>query len=330
MNTQLYLQSLDDNANTELSHSYLEKAMHLLRILRKITIFGIVEPRQSEPCSAFISSILPCLNKLLEYRVRLRDTERQQFNDSQQSSMWSRLIELTEKFILKSMKILSEFSEMHTDAFIDYLSTSLEFTFNYVFYTGTGLIFDTDNQINFPTFAISCINFMKQLAIKSPAEDESPMKTELKKFFTARRLTYISEKVITYYFLMTPKDIELWDDDAEQYSHDEAGESWKYDLRACTETFYTTLFSQHRSDMVNDLMVYIRQAQENTLQADAKKEDILLKDAIYKATGISAFNLFDEVSFYLFSLFPGKFRLLHKKPRKYPKISEKFRFFRLG
>lgn len=302
MNTQRYLQSLDDNANTELSHSYLEKAMHLLRILRKITIFGTVEPRQSEPCSAFMNSILPCLNKLVEYRVRLRDAERQQFNDSQQSSMWSRLIELTEKFILKSMKILNEFSEMHCDAFVDYLTNTLEFAFNYVFYTGTGLIFDTDNQINFPTFAISCINLMKQIATKSPAEDESPMRTELKKkFFTTRRLTHISEKVITYYFLMTPKDIELWDDDAEQYSHDEAGETWKYDLRACSEAFYTSLFGQHRSDMVADLMVYIRQAQENTLQADAKKEDILLKDAIYKATGISAFNLFDEVGFQLFS-----------------------------
>lgn len=294
--TQFYLQSLDENANAELSLSYLEKALITLRILRKLTIFGLTEPRQTKSCTLFMNSIIPCLNKVLEYRFRLLDTQRQQLNTSQSSQATAQLIELTEKFILKFMKILNEYLEMHHQSFIDYLPMSLEFAFNYVFYTGTNLIFDGDNQINFPNFAIQCINLMKHIAIKTSTEDDAPIKSDAKnKFFTVERLSYISEKVITYYFLLTPKDLEQWDDNPEQYACDECGESWKYDIRPCTETFYLTLFSQYRSDMAVDLVKFVRKAQETTLHPTSELKDIFLKDAIYKAAGLSSFNLFDEV-----------------------------------
>lgn len=65
----------------------------------------------------------------------------------------------------------------------------------------------------------------------------------------------------------------------------------------CTETFYLTLFSQYRTDMIVDLVEYIRQAQAITLHSGSDLKEIFFKDAVYKATGLSAFNLFDEVSF---------------------------------
>lgn len=73
----------------------------------------------------------------------------------------------------------------------------------------------------------------------------------------------------------------------------------RYDLRPSTESFYLTLFSQYRSDMVIDLVKLIRKAQENTLHQSSEIKDIFLKDAIYKAAGLSAFNLFDEVKIHL-------------------------------
>lgn len=48
--------------------------------------------------------------------------------------------------------------------------------------------------------------------------------------------------------------------------------------------------------MVVDLVKLIRKAQENTLHQSSEMKDIFLKDAIYKAAGLSAFNLFDEVN----------------------------------
>lgn len=274
----------------ELSYSYLEKALVTLRILRKLTMFGVTEPMQFEPCALFMDSIIPCLNKIMQYRFQLLQ---QQLNQSA-----GQLIELIEKFVLKFMKILNEYLEYHTKHFLSVLTVSLEFAFDYVFYTGTRLIFDANNQINFSTFAIQCINLMKNIALKTSTEEDAPIKTDAKNvFFTAERLSYISEKIITYYFLLTPKDLAQWDEDPEQYSCDECGESWKYDLRPCTESFYLTLFSQYRPDMVVDLVKLIRKAQENTLHQGSEIKDIFLKDAIYKAAGLSSFNLFDEVTF---------------------------------
>lgn len=137
---------------------------------------------------------------------------------------------------------------------------------------------------------------MKQIAMKSSTEDDAPIKTDAKNdFFTVERLSYISEKIITYYFLLTPKDLEQWDENPEIHATDECGESWKYDLRPCTESFYLTLFSQYRADMVVDLIKFVRKAQENTLHSGSEMKDIFLKDAIYKAAGLSSFHLFDEV-----------------------------------
>lgn len=281
------------------SYSHLEKALITLRILKKLTMFGVTEPTAFEPCALFMNSIIPCLNQLLQYRFQLLEVQQQQahLNSGQ-------LIELIEKFILKFMKIFNEYLEYHTKYFLSLLTPSLEFAFDYVFYTGTRLIFDTSNQINFSTFAIQCINLMKNISLKASTEDDAPIKTDAKNvFFTAERLSYISEKIITYYFLLTPKDLVQWDEDPEQYSCDECGESWKYDLRPCTESFYLALFSQYRPDMVVDLVKLIRKAQENTLHAGSEIKDVFLKDAIYKAAGLSSFNLFDEVTCQLFYSF---------------------------
>lgn len=295
--TQYYFQSVDENVSTEIGLSNLDKAILTIRILRKLTIFGVTRPNQFKPCVMFMNSIIPCLNKMLEYRYQLLNLQQQQLNSNGASNV-SQMTDSMDKFILKIMKILNQFLENHTQSFLDYLPNSLEFAFNYVFYTGTRLIFDANNQINFPNFAIQCINLMKLIAMKSSTEEDAPIKTDAKNdFFTVERLSYISEKIITYYFLLTPKDLDEWDENPELHSTDEVGESWKYDLRPCTESFYLTLFSQYRPDMVIDLVKFIRKAQENTLHPGSELKDIFLKDAIYKAAGLSSFNLFDEVKF---------------------------------
>lgn len=50
-------------------------------------------------------------------------------------------------------------------------------------------------------------------------------------FFTPERLSYIFEKIIMHYFLLSYDEFELWDNDPECYVLDEGGDSWKYNLR---------------------------------------------------------------------------------------------------
>lgn len=69
-------------------------------------------------------------------------------------------------------------------------------------------------------------------------------------------------------------------------------------MQPCTETFFLTLFSQFRQDMTIEMIKYIHKAQEMRLTCEPDVKSILTKDAIYNAAGLSAFNLFDEVSFF--------------------------------
>ena len=91
--------------------------------------------------------------------------------------------------------------------------------------------------------------------------------------------------------------MDLWCDDPESFSSDEGGESWKYALRPCTETFYTTLVNQFKTEMSVEIMKYINRAQQNNLKSESDLKEILLKDAIYNAAGLAAFHLFDVIDF---------------------------------
>lgn len=225
---------------------HIEKALLTLRTMRKLTIQGVASPAGFEPCTAFIDSVIPCLKQLIECRLRVIQLVA---SSGTTSASAQQLIELTEKFILKLMKLLNEYLDTHTPAFLNLVPIALEFSFNYVFYTGAQMIFDNQNQINFPNFAIHCINLMKNIATKASDETDAPIRTTAKnEFFTVERLSYISEKIITYYFLLTPQDLELWDDDPEQYACDEGGESWKYDLRVNMHQTIKLNISIHQSD----------------------------------------------------------------------------------
>lgn len=294
--TTSFFQSLQERAPPEDTLMFLEKATLSLRILKKLTIYGFYKPHNSENCMMFLESIFRRVKECLQCRYELR-----------MSNQSDNLLSLLEKFILKQTKILNEFLEHHPLSFVLFVASALEFSFHYIFYTGTNMIFTQNNKNTFLNFCIQCINLMKNIlsstAYNADAQDmylnESvPIAVNAKsEFFTKERLNFICEKLITQYFVLTESELDLWADDPEAYISDEGGESWKYALRPCAETFFTTLFTKFRSDMTAEVSKYIRKVQEITLTPESDLRDILLKDAIYNAAGISAFNLFDEVDF---------------------------------
>ncbi|XP_059610198.1 importin-11 [Phlebotomus argentipes] len=291
----LYFQSIhEQSVSPDVSVSYIEKALLTLKILRKLTIYGFSKPHKSEHCMMFIKALFQRLKESLECRMRLK-----------MQPQLRNLLEMTEKFILKQMKILNEFVEQHPASAIDFVSTILEFSFNYVFNEGTNMIFE-GNVVQFTNFAIHCINLMKRILstytysateIKSKTVDFSQATKAKMDFFTPERINYICEKIITHYFILTQRELDAWDEDPEAYASDEGGDSWKYELKPCTETFFLTLFNNFREHVIPEVVRYIQKAQMTTLSEDSGLKDILLKDAIYNAAGLGAFNLFDEVDF---------------------------------
>lgn len=275
----------------------LERSVLCTRILRKLTIFGYSKPQNSEICLLFVEKLFERLKQCLSCRFELR-----QLNADEQ------IVALLEKLILKQMKTLLEFHETHAVAFKNFVPMALQFSFDHVFHISAYLIF-TDNIINFRQFAIHCINLMKGLMspyywqkIDNSWDTENnqdlEIRTSLEKFFTDERLSYICEKIITHYFILTQIELDLWLEDPEEFAQDDnGGDTWKYALRPCVETLFSACFASYQTQMSVEVVKYIQKAQQIQLTASSDLKDILLKDAIYNAAGQAALHLFNELDF---------------------------------
>lgn len=290
--TQLFYTNIQEQTSLDLCAANLEKAIISLRILKKLTIYGVPGPHLSPKCMMFVRVVFQRLKELLDCRLRLRQLEKQQQLAS------STLSDQVERFIIKHMKFLNLFFDTHPASFVEFIPAAFEFSFHYVFHEGTNLIFE-DNVITFPNFAIQCLNLIKGILshnlIHVDGDKEQIINKAKNEFFTPERLSYIFEKIIMHYFLLTTEEFELWDSDPESYVLDEGGDSWKYNLRSCTEAFYMILFQKYSPMLIVELQKFISKSQSITLTESSDVSDLLIKDSIYNATGLAVFNLFDEV-----------------------------------
>lgn len=317
--TLLYFQNIQASAPPETCQANLEKAMLVLRVLRKLTIYGFQKPSQATKPVTFIKSIFERIKDLLECRLRIKSAPFDLLP----------LLERHEKFTLKHMKVLTEFQEYHRLVFIDFAPEVLEMSFNYVFFDGSRFIFD-GNQLTMPNFVIHCLNLIKGYLLNStgntynnqPTDSEVHLAGVLKDFFTSERLGFIMEKLLMHYFLLTPTDIEQWEDDPEGYVTDEGGDSWKYSLRSCTEAFFMALFQKYYAILCQQLVVYVQKSQSIQLTPASDIQDILIKESIYNAVGLTAFHLFDDIDFdawftsqliYELKIQGSNFRILRKR-----------------
>ena len=293
--TMLYFQNIQSNSDLPICQNNMEKAMMAIRILQKLTIHGFQKPTQSTKPINFLKTIFERIKDLLECRLRLKSAP---FD-------YMSLLERHEKFVLKHIKVLTDFQEYHRMAFMEFAPQVLDMSFNYVFFEGSQLIFD-GNQLTMPNFVIHCLNLIKGYLINSscggsyriqPSEVETKLSEVLKEFFTNERLGFIMDKLLMHYFLLTPSDIEQWEDDPENFVTDEGGDNWKYSLRSCTEAFYLALFHKYHPILCQQLIAYIQKSQSIQLTSTSSIQDILIKESIYNAVGLTAFHLFDDVDF---------------------------------
>lgn len=152
--TQLFYKNIQEQTSLDLCAANLEKAIISLRILKKLTIYGVPGPHLAPKCMMFIGVVFQRLKELLDCRLRLRQLEKQQQLAS------STLSDQVERFIIKHMKFLNLFFDTHPASFVEFIPAAFDFSFHYVFHEGTNLIFE-DNVITFPNFAIQCLNLIK-------------------------------------------------------------------------------------------------------------------------------------------------------------------------
>ncbi|XP_011865006.1 PREDICTED: importin-11 [Vollenhovia emeryi] len=283
--TESFLIMASNGADVNQTQETLEKALLLLRILRQLIVNGFSKPSESQDAMLFLKVVFERARACLECRKTLASRGVQ--------------VDMCEKFIIHLTKVLIGVLEMHPFCYVELIPTSLEFS---VFYCFT----EAGQALAFERFIIQCLNLVKTILLSTyyrPAKVIEQTKDSLvlracqlrQEFFTPETLTEICSRLVTHYFLLTPADLEMWDTNPENFAIDDGGESWKYSLRPCTESLFLAIFHHFRDVLASVLVDLMRQHHQpvdpNNLHA------ILVKDAVYRAVGLAAFDLYDEVNF---------------------------------
>ncbi|XP_067378350.1 importin-11 isoform X3 [Channa argus] len=265
--------------------SSLERTLLSLKVLRKLTVHGFQEPQQNMEVMGFLNAVFERLKQFLEC-CRQVGTE-------------STCREKLEKTIILYTKVLLDFLEYHPCAFIPLIQRSLEFAVSYVF-TPAG------EGVTFERFIVQCMNLIKMI-VKNDAykpaknvDDSKPESLEAHKikteFFTHPTLTEIGRRLVSHYFLLTEEELAMWEEDPESFAVEETGgDSWKYSLRPCTEVLFLDIFHNYSQTLTPVLLDMVQNLQGPTSVEDPVQ--LLMKDAVYNAVGLAAYELFDNVDF---------------------------------
>ncbi|NXB18435.1 IPO11 protein, partial [Rhagologus leucostigma] len=282
--TDTFLQQICTGDEAAAANS-LERTLLSLKVLRKLTVHGFVEPHWNAEVMGFLHAVFERLKQFLECSRSIRA----------ESICRDRL----EKTIILFTKVLLDFLDQHPFSFTALIQRSLEFSVSYVFTeAGEGVVFEQ--------FIVQCMNLIKMI-VKNYAykpskniEDSSPETLEAHKiktaFFTYPTLTEICRRLVTHYFLLTKEELTMWEEDPESFTVEETGgDSWKYSLRPCTEVLFIDIFHEYNQTLTPVLLEMVRSLQGSTNMENTNA--ILIKDAVYNAVGLAAYELFDSVDF---------------------------------
>ncbi|XP_047679102.1 importin-11 [Tachysurus fulvidraco] len=265
--------------------SALEHTLLSLKVLRKLTVNGFVEPHQNTELVGFLGAVFERLRQFLECCGHVGEAHACR--------------EKLEKIIILYTKVFLDFLETHPLSFIPLIQRSLEFSVSYVFTEqGVGLIFER--------FIVQCMNLIKMI-IKNDAyrpaknmEDSRAESLEAHRikssFFTHSTLTEICKRLVSKYFLLTQEELSMWEEDPESFAVEETGgDSWKYSLRPCTEVLFLDLFHNYSQTLTPVLLDMVQSLQGLSNVDDPAQ--MLMKDSVYNAVGLAAYELFDSVDF---------------------------------
>ncbi|XP_025912194.1 importin-11 isoform X3 [Apteryx rowi] len=285
--TDTFLQQVCTGDEAAATNS-LERTLLSLKVLRKLTVHGFVEPHRSVEVMGFLHAVFERLKQFLECSR----------NIGGENICRDRL----EKTIILFTKVLLDFLDQHPFSFTPLIQRSLEFAVSYVFTeAGEGVVFER--------FIVQCMNLIKMI-VKNYAykpskniEDSSPETLEAHKiktaFFTYPTLMEICRRLVTHYFLLTEEELTMWEEDPEGFSkksvEETGGDSWKYSLRPCTEVLFIDIFHEYNQTLTPVLLEMVHSLQGSTNMEDTSA--ILIKDAVYNAVGLAAYELFDSVDF---------------------------------
>ncbi|OBA17976.1 ARM repeat-containing protein [Metschnikowia bicuspidata var. bicuspidata NRRL YB-4993] len=116
------------------------------------------------------------------------------------------------------------------------------------------------------------------------------LKTQL---FTPQVIIELCDLIINWYLRLKPADLESWLLEPEEWTNEELGSSWEFQVRHCAENFYQDLIMY----LNEDLSGYILNKISSGLANNESLENILIKDSTLCTFQLSADSIADKVSF---------------------------------
>lgn len=265
--------------------SAIDRALLSLKVLRKLTVQGFEEPQSCPAVMGFLQGILPRMEQLLQCSRALGPDHLCR--------------ERLHKVILLLSKVLLDFLEQHPGPFLPLIRPCLEFTVRLVFTSaGEGMAFER--------FTVHCMNLIKMIVkhdgyrLSKDPEQNSAQNLEAhsikEAFFTYPTLLEICRRLVTHYFILTSEELTMWEEDPEGFTVEETGgDSWKYSLRPCAEVLFIDIFHEYSVLLTPVLLDMV-----HSLPSPSSLQDlstILIKDTVYNAVGLAAYELFDSLDF---------------------------------
>jgi hypothetical protein len=154
---------------------------------------------------------------------------------------------------------------------------------------------DTGCSLLFERAAVQLLNMLKGILICPEFKtDTHPAALEAQRakaqFFTNQMVETLCQRIVGRFLPLSHYELGQWAEDAETFAADEGGECWRYALRPCVESCFVGLFKEFRAEMTPPL---IRMMQTNL----GPEAPLLIKEAVYTAVGLVAYDLYDEVDF---------------------------------
>nr|POE99510.1 importin-11 [Quercus suber] len=103
----------------------------------------------------------------------------------------------------------------------------------------------------------------------------------------------IMEVIVTKYFVFRASDLREWEEEPEEWEKREEadGEDWEFSIRSCSEKLFLDLAINYKDVLVQPLLRVFYSV------ALVDNEDVLFKDSVYTAIGLSAPVVHEQLDF---------------------------------
>lgn len=303
--------SLSEGNSDFAVESTMKDSLLCIKTLRRLLITGYEHPSRDNDVIAFWKLSIQNLGAFMQLRSAGQHTEATKT--------------LIEKHMLQLAKLHHELARDHPSSFAllpdsiqlvhSYWSVTKDFGANFgskqaVTSALNGSI-GTDGDANDQTvmeklvlrgllILRACVKMVhnptQTFKYKQPQDkEERAQATELLKQHLLQEdfIREIMETVVTRYFVFRESDLREWEEEPEEWEKREDGESedWEFSIRSCSEKLFLDLAINYKAMLVQPLLQVFYSV------ATPDNEDVLFKDSVYTAIGLSAPVVHEQLDF---------------------------------